>query len=83
MTWVVPRRTFIRTPAAALGTSLVAPRARCVTAAELKVPDDASALRFEFDAGRNVVYAFLPRTHLAAICCDSAPSRSVDGSARS
>jgi len=49
MTWALPRRTFIGTTAAALGASLVAPRAQCVTAAELKVPDDASALRFEFE----------------------------------
>jgi hypothetical protein len=37
-------------------------------------PTEAGAHTIGFDAGRNIVYAFLPGTHRAAICRDSAVS---------
>jgi len=48
-----------------------------------RFPTEAGAHTIGFDADRNIVYAFLPGTHRAAICRDSAPPRSVGGSARS
>ena len=42
-------------------------------------PTEAGAHTIGFDAGRDIVYAFLPETHRAAICRDSA----VSGASRS
>jgi hypothetical protein len=49
--WIVPRRGLIRAMASALGASLVLPRARRAAAAEVKVADDATEIRFDFGTG--------------------------------